>query len=565
MNFLKYIGGHNTGQDRLIALIILSTIFFFVYAALSFFAPQMFASPDETANYFFIDNFRRTGSFTFSEQLNILADGTIHPRSMVANGAQIVPGSFLGMPLIYGLLAKVFGMGVVPFLTPLFASISVVIFYLFLRKIFSESVSFYSSLLMYVLPPFWYYTSRGMFHNVFFICLCVCGAYFFAAAFLGRVKKGIGLVYSGTAGLFLGLAIATRVSEIFWVGLAVGILFAVSIVKNKKKDIAQWALFFVVLGLMMVLVVYIQRLVYGTALSSVYSSPTLSEEAVTSPDAASRLRSVYYWILPFGINISQIAFSCKSYIIRFFPVYSLFLLCGLVVYVQHYFLKIRSVFLKRTFHIHEVVTKNERLYFLMFVSVSLWMVAYYGSYQFNEFFDREKIILGSSYLRYWLPIYVFGLPIAVIGLRRVVVLVASEKYASKVLSCILIIFVALSLYRVLLDPLYGLVQTRDNLVHAQEQSEQVVVLTEENALIISGNADKLFFPKRKVMVALPDEQQSAQVLLQKLCSVVPVYYFYNPLSIEQKNELDELAQNFRLTRVYTFEGTGEKMYKISAY
>ena len=61
-------------------LISCSALFFIIYSYLSFDLPDKFVSPDETVNYHFTQLYAQTGELRYSEDLNDVADGIIHPR-----------------------------------------------------------------------------------------------------------------------------------------------------------------------------------------------------------------------------------------------------------------------------------------------------------------------------------------------------------------------------------------------------------------------------------------------------------------------------------------------------
>src|SRR3989338_1108006 len=107
-------------------LISLGLALSFLYAGFSWdylksSAEPIFNSPDETANFYFAKTFAQTGQLQFTDIKNQLADGLIAPRSMRVIENRTIPAGFIGLPLLAGLLAKIFGFRVIFLVTPIMA------------------------------------------------------------------------------------------------------------------------------------------------------------------------------------------------------------------------------------------------------------------------------------------------------------------------------------------------------------------------------------------------------------------------------------------------------------
>ncbi len=149
-----------------LTLIILAIIFFFIYSILIYGNNlSKFTWPDETANYFFINNYIEHSNFSAPEPINEIAGNIIKPRSFNIYQGNLVPGSFLGMPLIYGLIGKITGINLIKYLTPLLAVLAGLFFYKILLKVFTPKIAFFSSILFYINPAWWYYASFSMLPN----------------------------------------------------------------------------------------------------------------------------------------------------------------------------------------------------------------------------------------------------------------------------------------------------------------------------------------------------------------------------------------------------------------
>src|SRR3989344_8000573 len=98
--------------------------------------------PDEAANYFWIKNYAQTGQFAVFEPLNDLAKNQIHPRSFnVRDDGALVPGSFLGLILFYGSLARIFGTNILLYITPLLGVLGALAFYGIISRIFNPRLA----------------------------------------------------------------------------------------------------------------------------------------------------------------------------------------------------------------------------------------------------------------------------------------------------------------------------------------------------------------------------------------------------------------------------------------
>ena len=87
---------------------------------------------------------------------------------------------------------------------------------------------------------------------------------------------------------------------------------------------------------------------------------------------------------------------------------------------------------------------------------------------------------------------------------------------------ILIYFVSLNF--VLFGSAEGLIKSAHNILDMQAQYEKVLSLTESRSVIITKYHDKLFFPERKVIVGLFDDNNMTSEYAV-LAKYLPVYYY----------------------------------------
>ena len=227
------------------------------------------ASPDATANYIFTKLYAETGEINIFEKYNLYAEDLIHPRSIRSDYGEMKPVSFLGIILIYGKIGSILGSGVIPYPTPFFASLAIIFFYLLIKNIFGKNTALISTFLLASFPPFIYYTSRSMFHNVLFISLLIIGLYFAVIMTKKRVgkKRYWSLLFSALAGLFIGFSMISRSSELLWLG---PILFISWILNIKKIGFSKLVLFCVFLGLAILSMIYWNQILYSSPFSGGY-------------------------------------------------------------------------------------------------------------------------------------------------------------------------------------------------------------------------------------------------------------------------------------------------------
>jgi len=554
-----------------IIVIFASLIFLFVYSWLYSGQQAKFTSPDETANYYFIKLFTEKNQLRTYEPLNEIADGNIRPRSIGFFNGYTVPGSFLGIILIYGIIAKIFGSWIVLYLTPLFSIVGVLFFYLLIKEIFGKKIAFISSLLLFVLPPFWYYNSRGMFHNVLFVDLLIVGLYFlikavfksatsekrpvFANATAGRHATSLNILI---AGFFIGLALITRTSEITWISIMLLVLF---VINWRKIGWRNTIIFLGIIVLLFIPIFYLNNLLYNSPSAFTYSKESIDTTSLEtiSQTLFLKFRQI---ILPFGINFNQICQSAYQYIIIIFPWFFILFVFSFI----WFFKKIILIWLNKIFpeiKINYRLEYKQKTYLWLYGFMALWLITYYGSYEFYEYIDKTKIILGSSYLRYWLPIYIFSLPFVALTILRIKYFFQSKILRYIISPAIILLFVFFSINVVLLNPLQGIVKLKSYIKNNIEKKEIIIKKTEPDSVIIAGFADKIFFPERKVIVNLPNDNNKMNDILVKLKDKVSVYYFFNPLDENSQKNIEDIKNlGIVLNQVQIFTKDNEVLYRL---
>lgn len=615
-------------KSPVLYLSLIAAVFFVLYSASRFRQPLINSSPDEAANYFFTKLYAEEGVLSKYEPLDEGIAPVVHQRSINVNPKNyLVPGSFLGIILIYGFISKIFGSGIIIFLTPLFAALSSLFFYGIVKKIFSKKIAFISAILMLSHPVFFYYSTRSMFHNVLFISLLMMGVYFLLVGFAGeknmaksehshicqavsalkikqknagilpppiargqneakkRKIKNLFIVYAPIllAGFFIGLALIVRTSEAPWI---IGMFLLLWIFYFRRVRLFKVFIILSMIFAVSLSVIYFNQILYGNPLISGYADlqkrnseqnlKNKNEEANTASNNPSKSNTINISVenektktgeflqrikksvsdnMPAGLAIHynpRLALNnFNNYFVNFFPLLSEILFISLIVFcvsliIQFILLiygRIKKISVPAaTFtlsesskekpkiilfncEINKKSIKKKFLYFLIFLSVSFYLAIYYGSWVFYDTPNTNLITLGTSYTRYWLPIYLMSLPFAAYLFVKI-----SEVFKYKFpkfvfLSVILTWLVIYNIFSVFYAPYEGLKKQAEGAEEYNYKKEKVVALTPVNAVIVNQYYDKLFFPARKVIASKMYDDEGVKKSLSSLVKRVPIYYY----------------------------------------
>ncbi|MCX6792971.1 MAG: glycosyltransferase family 39 protein [Candidatus Falkowbacteria bacterium] len=496
-------------------------------------------SPDETANYTISKIYAQTGSLAFFEKYNLLVKDIIHPRSFRSDWGLIKPVSFLGLPIIYGTIADIFGITVLPYLTPLFAAIGLIFFYLLIKNIFGQSNALISTLLASVFPIYTYYSSRSMFHNVLFMVALIIGLYFLVNI-LNRndehknyfKRNGFGFLFTFLSGLFIGIALAVRTSELLWLGPLLVFLWLFNI---KRLGIVRPFIFLYGIFMAFMPIIYWNNVLYGSFISSGYpelnsslfslgkDGSSLASNVVGGKfvELKSILISIKQTIFHFGFNLAQSYKMFNAYVRNMFP--WLFWSTGVgIVFFLAYFKDYK---------------KSRWLFLIGWLGLSAVLVIYYGSWVFYDNPDPKSFTIGNSYTRYWLPLYFGALPFVSLALIRLTGFLRRPAAIWGLRMALIAVLATLSVQFVWLDPAEGLAVSIQKQKDAKSEWAKILDVTENNSVIITRYSDKLLFPERKVIIGLFDDKNMiAEYAI--LAKKIPTYYYnfsYKPEDVDYLN------------------------------
>jgi hypothetical protein len=509
-------------KSYLTILVILAIIFGFVYCwfggEMNDFATandgqRIFSWPDAMANNFFVGEYIEKTDFVKDEVMNEKLQNAIHPRSTNVVNSNIVPMSFLGMLIVFGWIGKLTTAGAVMYLTPILSSVAVLFFYGIVRRVFNKKIGFISAVLLFTLSAFVYYANLSMLHTGLFLFL-IMGAVYFYIRQSDFVNGKAQLKFSMLCGLFFGLALITRSIEYFWIGIIVVLPLLFYFRKVKWQQVVSFLIFvmipFGILG-------YYNYQIYGEIFTLGYfqmgeSADLLnrvpSEFAITEGDSVVK-NYVKLFFAPFGFSLKNIVVNFSNYLVNFLWPYVLLFSAGAVLVID----QIRR---------HKF-QKKVLVYFLISFLVSVYLILYYGSWEFIDPLVLKNNIIGSSYIRYWLPIYILMLPVVGFFLFKVNSVKANKYLRYSLIGAILIYLSLFSFNQVYLTKGDGLFAQRAVIEGYYDTASRVNEIIEDDAIVVTNRHDKLFWPERQVIMFNLDYSVFERIANAGVES--PFYYF----------------------------------------
>ena len=515
-------------------LTLVAVCFFMATASFNYFTQSgdfiKWLSPDEAANYNFSKLYGQESRLSIFEKYNILAHDIMRPRSFRSDLGWLKPVSFLGIILIYGKIASLTTYKILPYLTPLVGALGIIFYYLFIKEIFGKRNALMSALVLSVFPPFIYYSARSMFHNVLFVVLLIISLYLAmlsvkkknSLAAINKVKalavEVLPKFWAGLSGAFLGLAIITRASELIWL---IPVWLVIWLFNLKKFGLIKLIIFIACLLAALLPALYWNKILYGSFWRGGYNE--MNQSIINIVGAGSEIfKSGLINLRVLQNSLAQI----KNNIFHFGyqPLKSLKML-------YYYFaVMFYWIFWPALFGFLLLLKKIKKwkakhyAYLTALFAAAVILISYYGSWDFHDNPDPKSQTIGNSYVRYWLPIYLGAIPLAVIFLIKLSNLFKKRilVYGWRVLMVAVIFFISIKF--VLFGSAEGLVKSAGNLQSMRLEYDKVLELTENRAVIITRYHDKLFFPERKVIVGLFND---ANMIKQYagLAEKLPVYYY----------------------------------------
>lgn len=456
------------------------------------FSSDIPGSPDEAANAYFIKRLSQSGQLSVDQSSNQLSPSQLsywHPRSVLVDGHQLKPGSFVGWPLLSGGLERLTFDKAHRLVMPMLALIGLLALYRILRRFWSQSWSLVGAGLTAVHPAWVQFQTLPDYHNGAFASLLVVAGWRLMKLWdEGSWRNAVWF------GLAYGTTLFFRPVEALWTAPLIGIVLLAQ--RNWRA-----------LGLAMVVTLVVQlpwllanRDLYGTWLSSGYAPDGVS--SLLSNSTTSGLETPQFITPPGGWTWNWLH-SFWHYLVLLVPAWSAASAVALVFYLR----RIADRPLK-VFKIGLVILP------LVFVAV------YYGSWDLYPLETPETIGSLSSYARYWLPLYV-PMVVGVLWLlkriqthRLVFALAVSGLFVSQIAT-------------IIWHPNAGVLDRLDDNRLARTKREMVFKQTPATAAVVAGHMDKILFPDRIVSFGLPiDDTEWAA--FKSVATERPVYIYVTP-------------------------------------
>lgn len=450
----------------------------------------MVGSPDEAANAFFIHRLAE------QQPLHQLGDvgGIFHPRSLVIRGHEVYPGSFLGFVQIAGLARYIFGPMGALIITPLAAAAALIALYALFRRYWEPEWAL-AGVVVIALHPAWVeFQTLPYFQNGLFTSTLIISGWLLLRHHERPSVRRVMLFAAA-----YGLALLIRPVEVLWTGPLVAIVLLT------QPQGWRWLLAAVPVVLLMQLPWMIEaKRLYGSFLASGYAPGGIS--LPTSPGIApTASTSIWRALQPASGTWNWHFWSnAWNYIVLLLPAWSLMSLAAVGFYFRR-----------------KMVNPGKIIKLGLVVLIGLFYIIYYGSWDLYPAEPATNVGALASYARYWLPLYV------AMGAAVIVFLRTALRGRKSVVAIILATLFISQVVMVWYHPNAGLRARLDHDRLQQRQRAFVLSHTESNALIITGQADKIIWPDRLVGFALPQTAPDWQILAGVVAQR-PVYLLSTP-------------------------------------
>jgi hypothetical protein len=132
-----------------------------------------------------------------------------------------------------------------------------------------------------------------------------------------------------------------------------------------------------------------------------------------------------------------------------------------------------------------------------------------------------------------------------------------------IVPLVLVLIISQNVWWVLFEPNYSLPQIKKYVSDGQTLTTSVLKFTPAEGIIISGLADKLFFPERRVIVNIPDDEMEFGQSLKLILNQFPVFYYYDPADENSSTLKSRLSDGaFDLKLIAEFSLSNSALYQV---
>lgn len=436
----------------------------------------VFNSPDATANYHFARGlFEGRGLAEPARDIGDVSEFLFMRSSRITGGFEL-PVGFFGLVLLYGFISKLLFMDLIPYLTVVAAAGGVYAFFQILREFFPGRIAFISALLLMVHPAWWYYTNDSLFPNVLFISSALFCLWLLVS---GSKRSSRNQLFC--SGLLCGIALLVRGIELVWFLPLVATCMIVLQSRIRPRTAALFAF----------------GAVFPVAAAIIYvgsTTPLLFPfgYAVGSASDAGLAET----FSPFAFHPRLIAQTGWNYLVKIFWPYAL--LSGIGIF---------SILLGKP------LQKKWIWWTGATAALSAVLLVLYGSWRIIDHPNSAAVTIGTSYVRYFLPIYIFSIPFAALVLDNL------PEFARKSAARMLRPFLGMSLlvflwHTAITGSDESILAKQATLKGYSELAAWVVGNIPHDAVIVTDKSDKYVWPHRTVITSY--QSDAALAALEKL-------------------------------------------------
>lgn len=443
-------------------LIVCSFIFLLLSLVLPsiLFYPDIFTTPDENINFFFINLYRDSGSLVYYEPLNTIKDlSIIIPRGTIFFYEQVVPVFSSGIALIYGGITTIDTE--ILYIIPLVISfIAILYLYLFLKLFYSKKTSFISCILLIIFPPVWYSFIRYTNLDLLVLSFLIISSYYFIL-FTNKKKSAFILLSS----FFMSLGLLINIRSIFLIFSLLLAFILVNLLFNSSKDYRKTVALIIKYGLLLIFfsltIFIINLMLYKNIFLLGYKAQTLYTSSIGG------LSLPLFFFIP-----QQMANNILLYFISIDIVVFMGFILGLIFYFKEFYNK-----------------QNNKIYLLtMFIYITISFL-----YLSNIAVTWSNVFsLGSSFMRYLLPLYLLTIPISVNYILNYL------GKISKSISIFFIFLIIINSFLVVSISNQGLLDLQVYKINSKDTRDKILLNTNNKSVIFTQYYDKIIFPYRKV-------------------------------------------------------------------
>lgn len=448
--------------------IFVISLFFCAYSTLTIVAPKVYTSPDENSNLFFINLYASTGKLFIKEPLNELSSNYLHPRNAIAVDGKVMPSGFPGIDIIYGSIGAI-APQMILYIAPVFALLGGFYLYIITSCLYDKRTGLLAMLLLFILPPYWFWANMGLFNNM--------GASVFligTVAFTFQALKTQKLAYYILIGIMLAVNNFFRFTDIIY---CLPLFYVLLVFRKQIQYRYIPAIIFSYLLVISPLFITNKQL-FGSIFSFGYTAVETTNAKENLPLIVSVFKKILFFLLPSGFHPERIIFNTYTYIVSFIPLFFIFTFIGITNYINN----------KSSF---------ARSYIVYFALLTVVILVYYGS---GVYWGLNGFTFDASYIRYFLPIYIFSIPIA-----AKLILTFHRRISILFLSLIVIISI-ISVHTIK----SGILDMNLRRFSSETQKKGLLSIIPNDAIVVTTYSDKIIFPDRKVLFYGPIYNQVLQ-------------------------------------------------------